>query len=129
MGTDECKALVTRLASEYKLGMSGTSEGENIVLALYSAQPEYKTDSLVANIKRIRPGAGELIISHIGLETEEMNSLVDANEGGLTGIGKHRHAELNALTSAIFKNALEANSITPVTYREYFRLHDTLKAR
>jgi hypothetical protein len=61
------------------------------------------------------------MVFHIGGETPEMNSLIDLNSFGLPEIGKHRGAELRALTSAEFRTELKRLGIVPITYGEAIR--------
>ncbi|MGD0337725.1 MAG: ChbG/HpnK family deacetylase [Bacteroidota bacterium] len=111
--------LAEHLAAEYKLPISGECGEQYVSPGIYSVPLAYKTDSLVSSIKNLRPGSVYLIVSHIGLETPEMNALVDFNPGGLTEIGKNRHAELLALTSSDFLQALSVYKVKLLTYRQY----------
>ncbi|MGB6033297.1 MAG: hypothetical protein WBH55_10715, partial [Bacteroidota bacterium] len=44
--------------------------------------------------------------------------LIDLNQGGLTEIGRHRNAELNAIMSPRFLAALKREGIRLLTYRQ-----------
>lgn len=115
--TPELRALVERLAQEYGLGISRYF-GEADMKSIYSVSTKDKTDSLAAIIKRLEPGTKNLAVFHIGLETPEMNALVDLNQFGLAKMSQHRHAELKALCSKKFQKILKAKHIRLVTYRE-----------
>ncbi len=115
--TPELRALVERLAKEYHLGISRYF-GEVDMQSIYSAAIKNKTDSLAAIIKRIEPGTTHLAVFHIGMETPEMNALVDLNEFGLTRMSQHRQAEFKALCSKEFKKILNEEKFRLMTYRE-----------
>jgi hypothetical protein len=115
--TPELRALVERLAEEYRLGISRYF-GEADMNSIYSVPVANKTDSLAAIIKRLEPRTKHLAVFHIGMETPEMNALVDLNQFGLAQMSEHRQAELNALCSRKFRNALKSKNIRLVTYRE-----------
>jgi len=115
--TPELRALVERLAREYGLGISRYF-GEKDMKSIYSVAPAHKTDSLVAIVKRLEPGTPHLAVFHIGMETPEMNALVDLNPGGLPQMSQHRQGELKALCSKKFKKILKAKNIRLVTYRD-----------
>lgn len=115
--TPELRALVERLAQEYGLGISRYF-GEADMKSIYSVSTKDKTDSLAAIIKRLEPGTKNLAVFHIGMETPEMNALVDLNQFGLPQMSQHRQAELQALCSKKFQRALNAQNIRLVTYRD-----------
>ncbi len=115
--TPELRALVERLAKEYRLGISRYF-GEVDMQSIYSVPVKNKTDSLAAIVKRLESGIKHLAVFHIGMETPEMNALVDLNEFGLAQMSQHRYAELKALCSKKFQKALKAKNIRLMTYRE-----------
>jgi predicted glycoside hydrolase/deacetylase ChbG (UPF0249 family) len=115
--TPEMRSLVERLAHEYGLGMSEYF-GEMRTNPQYDAAPADKTDSLVALAGRLRPGA-TLLVTHTGIDGPELGALLDMNtEGGLAEMSKNRQAELDALLSRRFGDALHARSVRLVTYRD-----------
>jgi len=118
-GTPELRALTERLADAYGLGISGTYEESGF--SIYAAAPEAKADSLLAHLARLEPGRVHLLISHLGLETDEMKALVDQNVGGLAGIAKHRHAELQALTDPRLHRWLRTAPVRFITYADLLR--------
>ncbi|MCI0494045.1 ChbG/HpnK family deacetylase [candidate division KSB1 bacterium] len=115
--TPELRALVERLAKEYRLGISRYFS-ETDMKSIYSVPAKNKTDSLVAIVSRLEPGTKNLAVFHIGMETPEMNALVDLNQFGLARMSEHRQAELKALCSKKFQKILKAKHIRLVTYRE-----------
>jgi len=115
--TPEFRALVERLAKEYRLGISRYF-GEVDMQSIYSVPVNNKTDSLAAIVKRLEPGTKHLAVFHIGMETPEMSSLVDLNPFGLPEMSRHRQAELKALCSKKFKKILKQRNFRLITYRE-----------
>ncbi len=111
------RALVERLAREYRLGISRYF-GEADVSGLYGTDPARKTDTLAALAQTLQPGSLRLMVFHIGLETPEMDALVDLNSFGLTQMSRHREAELRALTSDRFLSLLKENGVRLFTYRD-----------
>ena len=117
VSTLEFRLLVEKLAGEYGLGISRYF-GEVDVEGIYNVPIDSKTDSLIAIIKRLEPGPIKLLVFHIGVNTPEMEALVDLNIFGLPYMSRHRYAELKAVCSPKFRKILEKNNILPITYRE-----------
>jgi len=113
----EFREVTERLAKEFGLGMSGYF-GEASHDPQYSARPQDKTDSLVAMIDRLPPRLN-LVVTHVGIDDQELGALVDMNtDGPLPEMSKNRQGELDALTSARFREALKARSVQLLTYRQ-----------
>lgn len=117
VNTLELREVVERLAREYGLAVSRYF-GEQDVAGYYDASPDKKRDDLLALTSGLKAGAPQLFVFHIGLETPEMDALVDQNAIGLTGMSRHRHAELRALLSPEFKRALKDRGARLITYRD-----------
>jgi predicted glycoside hydrolase/deacetylase ChbG (UPF0249 family) len=115
--TPELRALVERLAREYRLGVSRYF-GETDVAGLYTTEPARKPDTLVALAGTLEAGTLRLMVFHIGRETPEMDALVDLNPHGLAPMSAHRAAELRALTSEAFLSRLAAKGVRLLTYRD-----------
>jgi predicted glycoside hydrolase/deacetylase ChbG (UPF0249 family) len=113
----ELRALVERLGREYRLGISRYF-GETDVAGLYATDPARKPDTLAALAGMLEEGTLRLMVFHIGLETPEMDALVDLNPHGLPFMSKHRAGELRALTSEAFLSRLAAKGIRLLTYRD-----------
>jgi hypothetical protein len=111
------RALVERLAREYRLGISRYF-GEVDVEGLYGTSPGSKPDTLVALARGLKAGQTRLMVFHIGLQTPEMDALVDLNSFGLQEMSKHRQGELTALTSERFLAALNEVGAKLITYRD-----------
>lgn len=117
----EFRDLTERLAREYGLGMSRYF-GEPSNDSQYSAAPPAKTDSLVAMLDRLHPGFN-LVVTHVGIDNAELGALLDMNTSGpLPEMSKNRQGELDALTSARFRNALKAHDIRLITYRQLIEM-------
>ena len=115
--TEELRLLVESLAEEYGLGLSQYFD-EYYSNSTYFPPVEDKTDSLIASLQKLKPGAINLQVFHVGLDTPEMSSLHDLNPGGLKNMSVNRQGELNALLSQDFKEALRAHNVRLVTYRD-----------
>ncbi len=112
----ELRALVERLAREYRLGISpyvGERSG-----SLWDVPPEGKLAALLAFVRG--SGAGlTLLVAHLGLDGDEMTALVDLNyPQDPFRVGRHRQAELDALLAPAFRAAVAAAGLEPVTYRQ-----------
>jgi predicted glycoside hydrolase/deacetylase ChbG (UPF0249 family) len=118
--TAELRALVERLAREYGLGISRCF-GETDVEGLYATAPDKKADTLMAMVEQLQPGPVRLLVFHIGLETPEMNALVDLNSFGLSGISTYRQGELRALVSDRLREAIARKGIRLITYRDLIK--------
>jgi predicted glycoside hydrolase/deacetylase ChbG (UPF0249 family) len=118
----EFREITERLAKEFRLGMSGYF-GETMDSPQYAATPSAKIDSLEALMARAQPGVN-VVISHVGIDNAELGALVDMNtEFPLPDMSKHRQAELDALTSPRFLQAVQARNIRLVTYRQLIDMH------
>jgi chitin disaccharide deacetylase len=115
VSTPETRAIVEKLASEYKLAISRYYM-EDEILGWYAAPPVHKLDSMMTNLKKAQPGNTKLMVCHIGLETSEMNALEDFNPNGPKEMSKHRNGELNALLSPQFQKLIHDPKYTLVNY-------------
>lgn len=114
--------LVERLAREYGLGMSQYFGESRDTDPQYSAAPASKGDSLVALINRLHPGIN-LVVTHVGIDGPELGALEDMNtDGPLPEMSKNRQGELDALTSARFRDALTARRVKLITYRQLIEM-------
>lgn len=117
----EFREITERLAREFGFGMSEYF-GEPSHDPQYSAAPRDKTDSLVAMIDRLQPGFN-MVITHVGIDGPELGALLDMNTSNpLPEMAKNRQGELDALTSARFRAALEARNVRLMTYRQLIEM-------
>ncbi len=115
VSTPELRDVVEKLAAKFEVGLSHYF-GERSA-SLWDVEPAQKLVTLLDVVKRARPGIPTLLVMHLGLETPEMNALVDANNpSDAYRVAKHRAAELDALTSPAFQTAVEAREMRFVTY-------------
>lgn len=120
VNTPELRAIVETLAREYKLGISRYF-GETDVEGWYAAPIESKKDTLLQRTRTIEGGAPRLFVFHIGLETPEMDALVDLNPFGPKDMSRHRQAELRALVSPEFRSLLSERNIRLKMYSDLIR--------
>lgn len=114
--TPETRAIVERIAADYKLAISRYYDEEDVEGG-YSAPVEGKLDTLVRKVQTLRPGGTKLFVMHIGLDSPEMAAMEDLNSFGLKEMSKHRFAELSALLSPRLQQALQDPKYRLVNYR------------
>jgi len=117
VNTLDTRGLVESLAKEYGLAISRYF-GEVDASGVYSAKPEAKLDRLLVKLANSPTGKISLLVFHIGLQTPEMDALVDLNAVGPRDMSKHREAELRALLSPAVRDALRRDSIRTITYKD-----------
>jgi len=113
----EHRKIVENLADEYGLAISRYF-GEVDVKNLYSDPVESKTDSLVSIFKEIKDAQISLLVIHVGIDTPELRAMIDMNSFGMKEMSKHRNAELNALSSPLFKYLVKTNNVELVNYSD-----------
>ncbi len=113
--TLETRAIVEKLAAEYKLGISRYYD-EVAVEGWYFSTPENKQDSMVLKLRTLSPGGTKLFVIHIGLDSPEMSAMEDANPWGPKDMSKHRNAERSALVSPPFQQLLRDPKYRLVNY-------------
>ncbi|HTY59483.1 MAG TPA: ChbG/HpnK family deacetylase [Bacteroidota bacterium] len=129
VSTPELRRVVEHLARRYGLGISRYF-GEEDVEGWYAVSPELKRATLLRVAAARKGGAPGLLVFHVGLETPEMDALVDMNSFGLAQMSAHRQAELRALTSPEFRRLLADRRIRLETYADLIRERglDAMKA-
>ena len=118
--TPEMRALVEKLAKEYHVGISRYF-GERGADGVYNAPIEGKSDTLMRIVNSLTPGVRWLFVFHIGLETPEMDALVDMNSFGLPNVSKHRNAERKAVLSERFQSAIHSGKIQLRSYYDVIK--------
>ena len=106
-----------KLARQYKLGIAQYFD-EAYSSATYNAALASKIDSLVAHLNHLDPVRVNLQVVHVGLDTPEMAALLDLNTFGLPDMSKNREAELQALLSPAFRDAVQRHNLKLMTYRD-----------
>jgi predicted glycoside hydrolase/deacetylase ChbG (UPF0249 family) len=116
MQTLETRAIVEKLATEYKIAIS-RYYGEEYIEGWYFTPVENKMDTMMFKLTGLKPGGTKLFVIHVGLDTPEMNAMEDANPWGPKDMSKHRNAERNALVSPAFQKLLRDPKYRLVNYR------------
>ncbi len=114
--TLETRAIVEKLAAEFKLGISRYYD-EVAAEGWYFTPFENKLDTMMVKLRTAQPGRTNLFVIHVGLDTPEMNAMEDLNPFGPKEMSKHRYAELNALISPSFQQLLRDPKYRLVNYR------------
>jgi predicted glycoside hydrolase/deacetylase ChbG (UPF0249 family) len=114
--TPETRAILEKLAKEYKLAISRYYD-ENYVEGWYFATPDHKLDSMMLKLQTAQTDRINLFVIHIGLNSQEMNALEDLNPFGPKEMSKHRNGELNALVSTKFQKLLHDGKYRLVNYQ------------
>ncbi len=122
VSTPGLRDVVEKLAAEFGVGLSHYF-GEPSA-SLWDVEPGQKLVTLLDVVARARPGTPTLLVMHLGLETPEMNALVDANNpADPYRVAKHRAAELDAISSPAFQRAVEEREVRFVTYGDLLERH------
>lgn len=122
LSTPALQALVERLAAEYEVGLSRYF-GEPS-MSLWDVEPDKKLDTLMGILDKLERDQSTLLVMHLGIDGPEMAALVDVNNpDDPARVGIHRGAELEALLSPEFRQALETRGIQLVNYRDIIERH------
>ncbi len=114
----EYRAIVEKLGAEYKLGISRYF-GEEDVESMYAVDINDKATYLVDLVSNgLRADTVNLLVTHVGIDNDELGSMEDLNVGGLKQMSKHREAELRALLSREFNNIYKQGNVKFITYRD-----------
>ena len=115
MQTPETRAIVIKLAKEYKL-MISRFLGEQDVEGWYFAKPEDKPDSILQSLSKTKYGVTNLLVFHVGLQSAEMDAMEDLNPFGPKEMSRHRQGELNGLLSPEFQNQIRNGTYRIINY-------------
>ena len=111
------RGLLENLAKEYRVAISWYF-GEEEVTGVFRAPPAGKLDTLLERTRNLPFGRINLMVFHVGLQSAEMDALLDLNVFGPAEMSKHREGELRALTSTKFMELILAKGIHLTTYHE-----------
>ena len=114
--TLETRAVVEKLAAEYKLAISRYYDEDGIDIG-YFATPAHKLDTLMLRTKTFKEGGIKLFVFHVGLDTPELAAMEDLNPFGPKEMSKHRNAEFDALLSIPFQQFLHDTKYRLVNYK------------
>jgi predicted glycoside hydrolase/deacetylase ChbG (UPF0249 family) len=111
--------VIKKLGRDYNLPISDMM-GESRFPGVYRAPEDQKKEIAVKQLKELQPGLW-LWITHVGIDSPEQNALIHTYlphifAGG--GVGKHRSAELEVLTSIEVKSMILKRGIKLTNYRE-----------
>ena len=109
------RLIVEKLAAEYSVGISRYFH-EKAIEGFYMAEPSHKLDSLLSCVSVLKDEQINLLVSHIGWDTPEMNALIDQNANGLAEMSKYRRGELLAITSEQFQRLIRQKGIRLISY-------------
>jgi predicted glycoside hydrolase/deacetylase ChbG (UPF0249 family) len=117
MGTPTCtpelRALVQKLAKEYKLPL-GVPRGVQSVRGFTGRTAEEKEASLVKVLEQLTPGRW-LLLEHPGMDTPEMRAI---GHIGYRDVAADREAVTQAFTSTKVKRVIEDRGIKLINYRD-----------
>jgi chitin disaccharide deacetylase len=113
----ELRELVEHLAKEYGVAISRYFSEED-VNGVYNAPPAGKLDTLLDRTRKLPAGKINLMVFHVGLQSPEMDALIDLNVFGPADMSKHREGELRALTAVNFIKLIRAEKVHLTTYHE-----------
>jgi predicted glycoside hydrolase/deacetylase ChbG (UPF0249 family) len=114
---EEFRAVVRKLAREYRLPVSGECGEDREFFDIYNVSPQEKEKVILEKLKTARPGL-YLMVVHPGLDTPEERAIVDTNPDGLKNVYLYRSAEVRAITSPRVKKLLAKKNIKLTNYRE-----------
>ena len=111
--------VIKKIGRDYDLVISSPM-GEKRVSGVYRVPVEQKKAEALKMLEKLQPGLW-LWVGHIGIDSPEQDALIhsapeDIFFGG--GVGPHRVAELNVLTSPEVKSVILKKGITLTNYGE-----------
>ena len=113
----EYRAILEKLANEYHLGISRYF-GEQDIPNMYFDPIESKADSLYKTLSNINSNQVNLLVCHIGVDNPELQAMTDLNPFGPKEMSKNRQAELSAIISPKFLDAVKVNHIMLINYAQ-----------
>ena len=128
MHTPEQRAMVERLANEYKLGLSGALR-EIRPGSFSGGDAEEQRARLASMVTRMKPDSLYLMVFHVGMDTPELRAMQDLNQDGVRNMSQQRQIELDMLLSPEFRKTLAARGVRLVSYRELLAEGRTADAR
>ena len=111
--------VLQSISNDYNLPLSGTL-GEKRVSGIYRVPVEQKTKLSIEMLEKLNPGLW-LWVTHPGIDSPEQDALIHTNPEDIFvdgGVGKHRAAETEAITSLEVKSVIMKKRIRLTSYRE-----------
>jgi len=118
----DLKNVFIKLAAEFDLPISGMM-GEKRMRGVYKVDEYKKTEVAIKQLKSLKPGLW-LWVTHLGIDSPEQNALIDTRPDYVfpSGrVGKHRVAELKAITSKEVKSIISKNGIKLINYHDLWK--------
>ena len=114
------REIVNKIGRDYDVPVSGTM-GEKRFGSIYMTPVEQKIERAVELLEKLEEPGLYIWVCHVGIDSPEQNALIHTLPehifpGG--GVGKHRAAETNALTSIEVKSIILKKGIKLTNYRE-----------
>ena len=119
------KEIIKKLGREYSLPISGLMD-ESRLRGVHMVPEDQKKEIALKQLEKLEPGLW-LWVTHLGIDSPEQNALIhthpkDIFPGG--GVGKHRAAELDVITSIEVKSMILKKRIKLTSYRELWEEHN-----
>lgn len=114
--------IIKKIGKDYNIPVS-TLMGEKREEWVYSVSPSQKKEAAVKILDNLKSGL-YLWVCHIGIDSPEQNALIHTSPEDIfidAGVGKHRAAELETLTSLEIKSILFKKGIKMTNYRELWK--------
>jgi predicted glycoside hydrolase/deacetylase ChbG (UPF0249 family) len=111
--------VIKRIGRDYNLPVSGLA-GEKWVRSMYRVPVEQKKKRAIEMLGQLQPGLW-LWVCHIGIDSPEQNALIHSAPEDIFrvgGVGQHRAAELNVVTSPEVKSLILKKNIQLTDYEE-----------
>ncbi|HCT22536.1 MAG TPA: hypothetical protein DIW54_04055 [Chitinophagaceae bacterium] len=83
---------------------------------MYFAAPADKKAQLLNQFNTLKPGPIQLLVTHVGIDNDELSAMEDLNPGAPAEMSKHRQAELNSLIAPELRKLLQQKRIKLVNY-------------
>ncbi len=114
--------VIKKIGLDYDLYVSGVM-GEKRVRGIYKVPVEQKKDTALRMLRDLGPGLW-LWVCHIGIESPEQDALIHTAPDDIIidgGVGRHRAAELDVVTSLEVKSMILKKDIKLTNYRELLK--------
>lgn len=114
--------VIKKIGRDYDLPISGLM-GERRVSGIYKTSVEQKRDRAVRILRELEPGLW-LWVCHIGIQSPEQDALIHTAPDDIFvegGVGRHRAAELQVVTSLEMKSMILKKGIKLTNYRDLLK--------
>ncbi len=118
------EAVIRKIAQDYDLPIS-SQLGEKRMESVYTTPVEQKKKRAVEILEGLTPGVW-LWVCHVGIDSPEQRALIHTAPEDIFvdgGVGLHRAAELQVVTSLEVKSMILKKGIRLTNYRELWKRH------